>query len=208
MPKRMASMLIAVIIMGFGVSLFVLAAMGSDPFSTMNLGVASKVGLSFGTWQAIYNSVMLVAVVFIDRSKLGPGTIANMFLIGFTADFFGGLFKGVVPPPGELAVWVRVLLTLGGVAAQIIGCSFYVSSKLGMAPYDALSYIVPEKSGIPFFWWRIILDIVSVGIGFMCGSSVGLGTIIMAFGTGPLLMLCSRKIAEPLIYGKALRAVT
>lgn len=202
LPKRILFMLGAVIIMGFGVSLFVLGAMGADPFSTMNLGVSSRLGLSFGTWQALLNVGMLVFVFFIDRSKLGLGTVANMFLIGFSADFFGMLFKGLTAA-GELSIALRVLLTLCGVAAQIIGCSFYVSSRLGMAPYDCVSYIVPERTGIPFFWWRILLDLVSVGIGFFCGAAVGLGTVIMAFGTGPLLTLFNKHVAEPILAGPA-----
>ena len=58
LPRRITAMLAAVIIMGIGVSLYVLGGMGADPFSTLNLGVSSKLGLTFGTWQIIFNGIL------------------------------------------------------------------------------------------------------------------------------------------------------
>ena len=94
--KRTLVMLVAVIFMGMGVGFFMLGTMGSDPFSTLNLGVSSKLGLSFGSWQAVFNILLLVIIVIFDRSKLGLGTIGNMFLVGFSADVTGGLLGQVL----------------------------------------------------------------------------------------------------------------
>ena len=197
--KRTIIMLISVIFMGMGVGFFMLAAMGSDPFSTLNLGVSSRLGLSFGLWQACFNLMLLVIVIFTDRSKLGLGTIGNMLLVGFSADIMRGLLAAVMPPAEELSFLLRILLTLLGVSMQLVGCSFYVTCDLGMAPYDAISYIVPAQTKIPFRWWRIFTDMVCVGIGFACGASIGIGTLIMAFGTGPILPVLNRRLAGPLV---------
>lgn len=199
MVKRTFIMLLAVIIMGMGVGFFMHAAMGSDPFSTLNLGVSSKLGLSFGLWQAIFNALLLLLVVLVDRSKLGIGTIGNMFLVGFSADVMSGLLSGVIPPAEELGIVIRVLLTVLGVLMQLIGCSFYVTCDLGMAPYDCISYIVPERTKIPFRWWRISIDVICVGVGFACGAAIGIGTLMMAFGTGPLLPIFNKYLAGPIV---------
>lgn len=197
LPRRITAMLAAVIIMGIGVSLYVLGGMGADPFSTLNLGVSSKLGLTFGMWQIIFNGILLAAIFFIDRSMLGLGTLGNMFLIGITADICNSLLADIAPPTEELGIPLRVALTLLGVVCQILGCSFYVTANLGMAPYDCVSFIVPNRTKIPFRWWRIISDFTCVAIGFLCGATVGLGTLVMAFGTGPLLPLCNKYIAAP-----------
>ncbi len=199
LPRRIFAMLISVIIMGCGVALFVLGNMGADPFSTLNLGVSSKVGLSFGTWQAVFNILLLIIVFFLDRSMLGLGTLGNMFLVGFSADVCGKALAAVLLPADTFSMGVRLLFTLGGVAFQLLGCSFYVTANLGMAPYDCISFIVPNRTKLPFRWWRIISDVTCVAVGFFCGASVGLGTIIMAFGTGPLLPLCNKYIAAPVL---------
>lgn len=202
MPRRIIAMLVSVIVMGLGISFFLLGDMGSDPFSTLNLGVASQLHLSFSTWLITFNIILLFIVVVFDRSMLGLGTIGNMLLVGLSADFFSPILADIFPPTEELSIIVRLLLTLIGVTFQVVGCSFYVTSGLGMAPYDALSYLVPERTKIPFRWWRIALDVTCVVIGFLCGSTVGIGTLIMAFGTGPLLPLCNQYLAQPLLKAK------
>ncbi len=204
--KRTAAMLVAVTVMGVGVGFFMLAAMGSDPFSTLNLGVSSQLHLSFGTWQAIFNILLLAVVVATDRSKLGLGTIGNMFLVGFAADLAGGLLRQVILAE-TLGIPARVGMTLLGVAMQLIGCSFYVTCDLGMAPYDCVSYIVPERTKIPFRWWRMAIDLVCVAVGFACGASIGIGTLLMAFCTGPILPLLNRYVAEPLLKAKEYKGV-
>ena len=199
MPRRIVAMFAAVIAMGLGVSLYVLGGMGADPFSTLNLGVSSRLGLSFGAWQILFNAVLLVGVFFVDRSMLGLGTLGNMFLVGLSADFFSPILAGLAPLTEGMGIPLRLALTLSGVVCQILGCSFYVTANLGMAPYDCVSFIVPNKTKLPFRWWRIISDFTCVGVGFACGATVGVGTLIMAFGTGPLLPLCNRYIAAPVL---------
>ena len=196
--KRTVAMLAAVIVMGAGVGFFMLAAMGSDPFSTLNLGVSSRLHLSFGAWQAIFNILLLAVVLATDRSKLGLGTIGNMFLVGFAADITGGLLSQVITA-SALGIPARVGMTLLGVSMQLIGCSFYVTCGLGMAPYDCVSYIVPERTKIPFRWWRILIDVICVGTGFACGAAIGIGTLMMAFGTGPLLPIFNKYLAAPVV---------
>lgn len=205
LPRRILAMFLAVMVMGVGVSLYVLGGMGADPFSTLNLGVSSKLGLTFGTWQIIFNGILLIGVFFVDRSMLGLGTLGNMFLIGMVADLCNSVLANVAPPTEELGIPLRLVLTLCGVVCQILGCSFYVTSNLGMAPYDCVSFIVPNKTKIPFRWWRIISDFICVAVGFACEATVGVGTLIMAFGTGPLLPLCNQYIAAPVLKIKDIR---
>ena len=199
MPQRISAMIVACCFLGLGISFYVHASMGSDPFSTMNLGISSKIGWSFGTWQVLLNAVMLAAIIFIDRSMLGLGTLGNMLLCGYSADFFNIFLDKLLPPTDEMSFAFRIVLTLIGVAMQLFGCSFYITADLGMAPYDCIAYIVQDKTKIHFRVLRIILDCCTVAIGFACGASVGLGTIIMAFCTGPIIPVLNKYVAGPIL---------
>lgn len=123
LPRRIIAMIIAVLFMGFGVALFTACEMGSDPYSTMNLGVASKVGLSFGTYQILVNLVLLILVIVLDRSMLGLGTLGNMFLVGLGCDFFTWLFKLTIPWLYEMSFVMRIIVTILGICAMLVGCS-------------------------------------------------------------------------------------
>ena len=79
---RLGVVLLAVFGMGFALSLLLLVDMGTDPCSMMNKAISAKTGMSFGNWQALMNTVLLVLVVIFGGRNLGFGTLANMFLIG------------------------------------------------------------------------------------------------------------------------------
>lgn len=201
LPQRIIWMLVAVILMGFGVSICFIAEMGSDPCSTMNQGVAMQLGFSFGTWNALWNVILLVGVFIFQRSMIGIGTFGNMFLVGFSADFFKPILLSFVEQ-STLNIPVRVALTLLGTFIIIAACSLYMTSNLGMAPYDCIAFIVinkVKKRKLKYRWVRISQDAIALLIGFLCGASVGIGTVIMVFMIGPLIPLFNKHMSAKLI---------
>ncbi|MDR3138223.1 MAG: hypothetical protein LBT95_00955 [Treponema sp.] len=177
--------------MGFGIALMRLAAFGTDPYSCMNIGIGVKTALGFGTWQLILNGLLMVLVFFTDRRKIGFGTLFNMLGVGYLADFFLRFFRLI---PG-LSLWpVRILALPAGIIPLCFGASLYMEAALGLSPYDAVGVIISEKLGKPgwFRWIRIITDLCCVFIGFISGSAVGIGTVICAFFTGPLMVFFRR----------------
>lgn len=85
---RTVLVIIGVIIIGFGVSLLVRAGLGTDPFSCLNLGISKLTGKSFGTCQLIMNLILCLVPFIFSKKNLGIGTLINMILVGYTADFF------------------------------------------------------------------------------------------------------------------------
>ena len=99
---------------------------------------------------------------------------------------------------------VRVLLLFIGILWLLFFLSFYMSSNTGMAPYDALAYVMEEKWNIPFHKCRIMTDAFCVAVSFIIGCKagnpwvvIGVTTIIMAFFTGPLVAFFRTHFAEP-----------
>lgn len=168
--------------------------MGADPFTAMNTGISGMIGMQFGTLQLIVNALILVLVFAFKRQFIGFGTIFNMVFVGYTADFIMWLLAKFQITFGT---WpVRILLLIFAALLICIGDALYISADMGMSPYDAAGYIVETLTGkkISFRIARIILDIVCVGIGFVTGMQVGIewkiigiGTVILAFCTGPLI---------------------
>ena len=92
---RLGVVLLAVFGMGFALSLLLLVDMGTDPCSMMSKAISAKIGMSFGNWQALMNTVLLVLVVIFGGRNLGFGTLANMFLIDLEPGTAGRLFYRV-----------------------------------------------------------------------------------------------------------------
>ena len=106
--KSFFMMIIAVILMGMCVSMLVLSDMGTDPYSAMNYGISAKLGMTFGNYQLISNLVLLVIVVIFERNLIGTGTLGNMILVGYSADFFTWVFKNVFHVPAHLGMGARI----------------------------------------------------------------------------------------------------
>ena len=71
---RLGVVLLAVFGMGFALSLLLLVDMGTDPCSMMSKAISTQIGMSFGNWQAMMNTVLLVLVVIFGGRNLGFGT--------------------------------------------------------------------------------------------------------------------------------------
>ncbi|MCI8496652.1 MAG: hypothetical protein HFE85_00200 [Clostridiales bacterium] len=199
MVKRIIMMCSGVLLMGFGVTLFKLSLMGNDPFNGMNMGLAGVVGLTHGITQLIVNCLMLVVAVIFGRKYLHIGTVINMVFVGFLADFFTWAWGLCLPfPTGNDWVY-RIVLLVFGVIALCLSCSLYLTPQLGIAPYDAVVFIVRDKTHLHFRWCRIILDVCCVAVMFLTGSIIGVGTVISALFTGPLISFFNKFVSEPLL---------
>lgn len=191
---RGSAVVAGIFMIGIAVGFFRIAAMGADPFTAMNTGISSFAGMQFGTLQLAVNAIILVFVFFFKRKFIGFGTIFNMVFVGYTADFLIWLLaKWQI---AFLAWSSRMIVLAASVLLLCIGDALYISADMGMSPYDSTGYIAETliRGKLQFRTIRIILDIICVAIGFITGMQtgiqwkiVGIGTVISALCTGPLI---------------------
>ncbi len=178
-------------VLGMGISLgFLLETdLGTDPYTFMNVAVAETIGTTLGNWQFALNLVMLIICILITGIKIfGPGSIANMILVGYTVDFTGWIIGKVFSEGFFMGPISRPVTFILGLAGFLISAAVYMNSRLGLSPYDALGKILCDAfSKIPFFIVRIIYDMLAVLIGFLLGGKLYIGTILMALFLGPAI---------------------
>ena len=185
---KLVVVVIAVIIMGLCLAFLNKAKMGTDPCGIFNLGLASKLGISLGTCQALTNSFMFIFVWLYAKDKIGWGTLANMFLVGYSFDFFTWLIEKFIPADFFAPTLTRGLILVPALAVFVVAAAVYIGSDLGTSPYDALPFIIHSKIGKGSFRVvRICWDISMIVMGWMLGSIAGLATFIMEFALGPTI---------------------
>lgn len=192
--RRVAMMCLGVFLMGFSIALFVYASFGTDPYTCMNLGLSGKLGIPFGLWQLLANCAILVVTFFTARRLIGLGTIVNMAGVGFLIDFFRGIFSRILP--GSPSLLFRAAAMLVAVVSLSFTAALYMYPRLGVSPYDSIAYILTERTRLGFRWCRILCDVTAVAIGFLCGSVVGVGTLVTAFFMGPLIKWSTDRLAR------------
>ncbi|WP_086313076.1 hypothetical protein A5821_000661 [Enterococcus sp. 7F3_DIV0205] len=189
--------LIGVAILSFGAATLRIGQVGLDPYTAANIGIGESLGLSLGVYQLIINIVILGLVFVFGRKYIGLGTVINMVLTGFFIDFYTWLYSTFVTI--KINLFTQGLLLILGVLIFTFGASFYMSAKIGNAPYDAIAPIIVERTKAQYRIVRIIQDIFFVILAFIFGGPVGLGTVINAFFTGPLIDFWNKKVSEPII---------
>lgn len=193
--KRIFSVITAVIFMGLALSFLIRLNFGTDPCSAMNLGISRHLHLSFGTWQVIFNLILFVLVILFDRSQLGWGTLANMLLVGYSADFFKWLFDLILPDNAFASLGIRIVVLIPSLIIFILSAAVYMAVDLGSAPYDAIVFIIASKlEKVPFRIIRILWDMTACIIGFLLGSTIGVVTVVIAFLLGPVIAWVKEKI--------------
>jgi len=195
--KKLIVVVFSVIMMGFSLSFLNQTNFGTDPYTVLNLGIASKVGLSLGNSQAIFNCILLLIVFLLDRSQIGWGTIANMFLVGYSFDFFTWLNGFWFPQSIYSTMTGRVLVMIPSLMVFILVAATYMSVQLGTSPYDAVPYIISSKlPKVPFRGIRMGWDIGACVIGLLLNSKPGVVTLVMAFVLGPVIMWVKKNIVD------------
>jgi uncharacterized membrane protein YczE len=66
-----------------------------------------------------------------------------------------------------------------------VGIGLYIGSGLGPGPRDGLMTAISAR-GHPLWLVRTALELSVLVLGWLLGGDVGVGTIVFAFGIGPL----------------------
>jgi len=186
--KRFVMMVLGVMVQGFGLSMLIRLNLGTDPCSCLTQGVTNHLPVSFGTAQLLCHLVTFAFVIKFDLGKIGFGTIGNMVFLGYIADFFGWIWDNMLPMDFFERMPVRIGLLLPVMAVFILGAATYMTSGLGMSPYDALPFIIASRtSRLSFRSVRMIWDICIMAAGALLGGDIGVITIVAAFFLGPVI---------------------
>ena len=185
--KRILTSLVGLILCGVGVSMFLYSGMGVDSASVFELGIAKVCGISYGTSSALINVVILLIVFFIDKSYINISSLIAIFGIGYTADFVRKILSILIQ--GEPNLILKLVLILIGLFIMSCGIATYIKAELGVGAIDLISEIISRKSKVQYRVVRVIGDVAFVVIGFLLGGTVGVGTVVAAFLTGPTVQL-------------------
>lgn len=194
MGRRMAGLLLSILVMGLCVAVFKLTGVGTSPCSCMNLGISGRLGISFGTWQLTLNIALLLIVMRFAPEKISLGTLVNMVFVGYVAELFMYLLGGLIPETG-LSLAARAIIFVPAIALFLLVASIYMTVDLGCAPYDALPMIIAARtSRLSYRAIRMAWDLAALSIGFLLGATVGIATVITGFCIGPAITAVGERL--------------
>ncbi len=169
-------------IFGLGEGLLILSTTGNSPWSVLAEGISLNSSLSIGAATFFVSVGVLFLWIFL-KQKPGLGTIFNIIVIAAMIDFTLSYFQ----PPSSL--FTKYLLAVLSVIFVGLGSGIYLVANLGPGPRDGLMTGLTKTTNLPIALVRAFLEITVVIIGWYLGGTVGVGTLIFAFGIGPCVAL-------------------
>lgn len=184
--KALVILLIGLTIAHLGVTLFLLSELGTDTFTVFIQGLARSVHLTVGTVHVIILCILMVIMAITTKGYIKPGTVVCAFCGGPIIDLFTWMFRSYINADAPMVI--RGVSMLAGCVVLSAGMSIVINSNAGTGPNDLIAIILSDKlASIEFRWVRVGCDLFFVALGFILGGTVGVGTIVAVFLTGPLV---------------------
>jgi uncharacterized membrane protein YczE len=177
--RRLPRLLFGLVLCGLGIASMVAADLGLGPWDVLHQGLSRLSGIPIGTVGILVGLVVLGLWLPL-RERPGLGTVLNVLVIGVVID----LTLLVLPTPG--ALWLRTLMMLAGPVLFAIGSGYYIGAGLGPGPRDGVMTGLARR-GVPVGVARAAIEITVLVAGWLLGGTAGAGTLVFAFGIGPLV---------------------
>lgn len=181
---------VSLFVNGFGIYLTIQANIGAAPWDVLNLGVSHTLGIYYGS-ASIAISLTILLIDILLREPIGLAMFIDAVVVGKSVDFFNWL--GLVPKASSLLTAVPMMIAgLFIIAYTQYG---YMLASLGCGPRDTLLVgLAKRMEKIPIGAVSIALLGTATLIGWLLGGQVGIGTLICAFGSGPIMQMAFQSV--------------
>lgn len=170
---------------GFSMAVMVRAGLGLDPWDVFHQGLTVHTPMTIGAASAVIGVAVLLAWIPL-RNRPGIGTVANVIVIAITVD--AALW--LLPTPTSLPV--RIAMMVGAVVLNACSTVLYIGAGLGPGPRDGLMTGLVVRTGLSVRLVRTSIEATVLAVGWLLGGTVGIGTVLYAFGIGPLVQMFVR----------------
>ena len=187
------NMLIAAVslfVYGFGIYLTIRANLGAGPWDVLSIGVSKTLGILYGNASIAISFTILIIDILL-KAPIGIAMFIDAVVVGKSVDFFNrlGLVKQCSDPLAGAAMMIAGLFVLAYTQYT------YMAAALGCGPRDSLLVGLSKRmKKLPIGFVSIMMLGTATFIGWLLGGPVGIGTIISAFGSGPIMQFAFRTV--------------
>jgi uncharacterized membrane protein YczE len=188
-PSRVAILWFGLAIFGLGDALIVQGHIGNAPWTVFAQGLSLKTDLSIGLCTFLISVAVLLIWIPL-RERPGFGTISNIVLIATFIQVGINIF------PLQDSYLAGVVFTLAGISLVGIGSALYITCGLGPGPRDGAMTGIHKATGVRVGRVRLGIEVTVLGIGWLMGGTVGLGTLLFALLIGESIAISLGVVAR------------
>lgn len=181
---------VSLFVNGFGVYLTIQANIGAGPWDVLNLGLSKTLGVLYGS-ASIAVSLLILLIDVLLREPIGIAMFIDAVVVGKSVDFFRHIHA--VAPCTSL--WTGIPVMLAGLTVMAYTQYTYMAASLGCGPRDTLLVGLAKRlRKLPIGAVSIALLSLATLAGWLLGGPVGIGTLICAFASGPIMQAAFRTV--------------
>jgi uncharacterized membrane protein YczE len=169
-----------VVLFGLGVTLMIRSNLGLGPWDMFHQGLSFLTGITIGN-VSILVGLAIFALLWPFGVRPMWGSLVNMITVGLVID---RSLPYVRPAPAPI---FGLGYHLAGIAIAGFGTGLYVSGHLGAGPRDSLMLAMSDRTGWSVRRVRTIIEVGVLGLGWLMGGTLGLGTLLFALLIGPVV---------------------
>ena len=170
------------VIFGVGDGLIIVSQFGNSPWAVFHQGLSQQLGISYGN-AAVLTSFAILLLWIPLKERPGLGTIANAIVIGYSTQATLWLLGD------QDSLVVRVIYLVSGLAIVGRGIALYITTNLGPGPRDGIMTALHYKTGIRVARVRLSIEFAAMGVGWLLGGTIGVGSVIFALFIGRAMAL-------------------
>ena len=156
----------------------------------LNLGLSKSLGILYGN-ASIAVSVTILIIDILLKEPIGIAMFIDAVVVGKAVDFFNWIHP--VSPCQSLLTAIPVMVA--GLFVLAYTQYTYMKASLGCGPRDTLMVGLAKRlRKLPIALVSIALLSTATFVGWLLGGPVGIGTIICAFGAGPVMQFAFRTV--------------
>ncbi|WP_332643917.1 YczE/YyaS/YitT family protein [Aeromicrobium sp.] len=186
MSTQLIRLTVSCVILGIGVAMLLIAALGSDGYSTMVNGLSIAFDVKFWVVNLVVG-ILLVLMAWVRGLKPGMGTIVQPLVVGFVVS---GLLDAFDEPD---SMWIRIALLVLSFPVVAVGVAGYLAVDAGAGPTEAAALAFDPP--VPFKWSYSVVQGGGALLGWLCGAAIGPGTVMVIFLLGPMVDWLSARFA-------------
>ncbi|SDN74378.1 YczE/YyaS/YitT family protein [Alkalicoccus daliensis] len=183
--------LLGLISVSFGISLILLSELGAGPWDAFFVALQQNLGLTVGSWTFIIGFILILINGLLLKQRPDFSALITMFLIGSFLDFW--LIFVFIDMELSLLTF-RFLALFAGIFCIGAGVASYMQSNFARNPIDHSMIVFHTLTGKSLAFSKTFLEVSVLLIALIIGGPIGLGTVIIAFGIGPLIQFFHKRV--------------
>lgn len=184
MPRRLARVALGGALIGVGAALMIRGELGVTPWDVLVTATSGRTDVSVGVAGAVLSVLLYAACAPFGRLP-GWGNLVLLVVISVVVDAGLAAFD---TPDGLVG---QALFFGLGTLVLCAGVGLIVAADIGVGPLEMVMLVALDR-GARLTRVRVLIEGVTLGVGWALGGAMGVGTVIFALTAGHLIAVALR----------------